>query len=99
MFDYDPRDRDVDSHDVEVHWVTPGRGSSDNNDSRELFDDTRTRDDARDRDPRDPFVHGLELPSGLEREVVVDGNDRYELNGDDSRSLATVGAFRVVPEG
>jgi hypothetical protein len=31
-------------------------------------------------------------------EVVLDGNDRYELNGDDSRTLATVGVFRVVAE-
>ncbi len=28
----------------------------------------------------------------------MDGDHRYELNGDDSRSLATVGAFRVVAE-
>jgi hypothetical protein len=28
----------------------------------------------------------------------MDGDHRYELNGDDSRSLATVGAFRVVGE-
>jgi len=52
----------------------------------------------RDVDPRDVLVEGLELPRGLEREIVLDGHDRYELNGDDSRSLATVGAFRVVSE-
>ena len=34
----------------------------------------------------------------LEREIVLDGDHRYELNGDDSRTLATVGAFRVVAE-
>ena len=34
----------------------------------------------------------------FDREVVLDGEERYELNGDDSRSLATVGAFRVVPD-
>ena len=28
----------------------------------------------------------------------MDGNHRYELNGDDSRSLAAVGAFRVIAE-
>jgi type IV secretory pathway VirB10-like protein len=30
--------------------------------------------------------------------VVFDREHRYELNGDDSRSLATIGAFRVVSE-
>jgi hypothetical protein len=29
---------------------------------------------------------------------VIDRDHRYELNGDDSRSLATVGTFRVVAE-
>src|SRR5438093_2873186 len=52
----------------------------------------------RDIDPRDVFLDGLELPRGLEREIVMDGDHRYELNGDDSRSLATIGAFRVVAE-
>ena len=53
----------------------------------------------RDHDPRDAFVEGLDLPRGLEREIVVDERDRtYELNGEDSRTLATVGAFRVVAE-
>jgi len=52
----------------------------------------------RDLDPRDVFLDGLELPRGLEREIVMDGDHRYELNRDDSRSLATVGAFRVVAE-
>ncbi|HEY2850569.1 MAG TPA: hypothetical protein VGI97_11870, partial [Gemmatimonadaceae bacterium] len=33
-----------------------------------------------------------------EREIVLDGDHRYELNGDDSRTLATIGAFRVVAE-
>jgi hypothetical protein len=44
------------------------------------------------------FLHDLELPRGPEREFVVDGDHRYELNGNDSRSLAAVGAFWVVAE-
>jgi hypothetical protein len=97
--DFDPRDRHDDRrHDLEVHWVTPGREASDD-DARDGLEDGRERDARRERDSRNPFVHGLDLPSGLEREVVVDGNDRYELNGNDSRSLATIGVFRVVPEG
>jgi hypothetical protein len=40
----------------------------------------------------------LDLPRGEERELVVDRDRVYELNGDDSRTLAAVGSFRVVPE-
>jgi hypothetical protein len=103
----DPRDRDDESRDVEVHWIELGRGSASDHgsedDVRDRVDDGRDRarhNDSRERghDPRDVFLEGLELPRGLERELVVDGHDRYELNGEDSRSLATVGAFRVVSE-
>ncbi len=38
------------------------------------------------------------MPRGEERELVVDRDRDYERNGEDSRTLATVGAFRVVPE-
>lgn len=41
----------------------------------------------------------LDLPRGLERELVQDSRERlYELNGDESRMLATIGAFRVVSQ-
>jgi hypothetical protein len=100
--DCDPRDRDDDARDVEMPWVDVRRFAVDaeSDDPRNREDDTRDRDgDARERDdPRDPFVNGLELPRGPERELVFDGDHRYELNGDDSRTLATVGAFRVVAE-
>ena len=98
MFDrFDPRDRDDDSRDdygvYDQRW----------NDPRDRDDDWRERDRERDRDrdrdPRDAFVEGLDLPRGLEREIVLDERDRtYELNCEDSRTLATVGAFRVVSE-
>ena len=98
----DPRDRDEDARDLEIHWIELGRaGVSDprDDDPRNRDEDVRERDrDPRDRDPRDVFLDGLELPRGLEREVVVDGDHRYELNGDDSRSLAAVGTFRVIGE-
>jgi DNA-binding MarR family transcriptional regulator len=59
----------------------------------------RERDRDRDGDPRDAFVESLDLPHGPEREIVLDDRDStYELNGEDSRTLATVGAFRVVSE-
>jgi hypothetical protein len=97
MFDrFDPRDRADDpraGHDIyDPRW---------DNDPRDRDEDPRERnhDRDRDRDPRDPFVEGLDLPRGLEREIVVDDRDRiYELNREDSRTLATVGAFRVVAE-
>jgi hypothetical protein len=43
-------------------------------------------------------MRDLDLPRGEERELVVDRNRVYELDGEDSRTLAAVGAFRVVPE-
>ena len=102
--DFDPRDRDDDARDIEMPWVELARrpGSDrEEDDPRDRRDDIRDRDRdirERDHDPRDAFLHDLELPRGPEREVVLDGDQRYELNGDDSRSLATVGEFRVVAE-
>jgi hypothetical protein len=54
--------------------------------------------DGDDRDPRDGLMHDLDLPRREERELVVDRDRVYELNGEDSRTLAAVGTFRVVPE-
>jgi hypothetical protein len=73
------------------------------------WDDAREREDGRarvyeerhwdDHDPRDGgLMHDLDLPRGDERELVVDRDRVYELNGEDSRTLAAVGTFRVVPE-
>ncbi|MBW8868221.1 MAG: hypothetical protein JF610_12990 [Acidobacteria bacterium] len=97
-YDADPRDRDQDN----------GQSPIDVTDSRERGDRYEReieRDhgwDVRDRDPDDPrdvLLDDLDLPRGLEREVVWDRDQTCELNGEDSRTLATVGAFRVVPEG
>jgi hypothetical protein len=100
--DFDPRDRDDDVRDMDMPWVDIRQLGVDaeRDDWRDRDEDTRDRNaDLRERDdPRDPFVEGLELPRGRERELVLDGDRRYELNGDDSRTLATVGAFRVVAE-
>lgn len=38
------------------------------------------------------------LPRGEQCELVVDRDRVYELNGEDSRTLAAVGAFRVASE-
>lgn len=60
--------------------------------------DSRDRADDRALDPRDVFVNSLDLPHGHDRELVHDRDREYTLNASDSRTLATVGAFRVVSE-
>jgi DNA-binding MarR family transcriptional regulator len=59
----------------------------------------RAADDprGRDLDPRDVFREGLDLPRGRERERVFVDDDTYALRGSEVRTLATIGAFRVVP--
>ena len=63
-------------------------------DGRDRVYDERDRDD----DPREGLMRDLDLPRGEEREMVVVRDHVYELDGEDSRTLAAVGAFRVVPE-
>ena len=53
-------------------------------------------DPGRAQDIRDVFSEGLDLPRGLERERVHVGERDYELRGSEVRTLASVGAFRVV---
>lgn len=64
-------------------------------DGRARVYEDRDRDDL---DPRDALMRDLDLPRGDERELVLNRDRRYDLNGEDSRALAVVGAFRVVPE-
>lgn len=67
-------------------------------DSRDRDDYSRDLD-ARDRepgDPRDAFMRDLDLPRGHERERVHDRDREYTLRESESRTLSTVGAFRVV---
>jgi DNA-binding MarR family transcriptional regulator len=57
----------------------------------------RDRDDRdRDREVPDAFTRHVHLPRGPERELVHDRDREYTLRGSESRTLATVGAFRVV---
>ena len=94
----DPRDRDGDGG---PHL---GRGPSSRDEKAEPdrrdHDDERWPDrdrDSRQRDPRDVFMRDLNLPRGREREIVYDPRDReYTLRGSETRTLSTVGAFRVV---
>lgn len=80
----------------DARWGDPREyGDRDHGDERPRVYDERDRDE---HDPRDGLMHDLDLPRGEERELVVDRDRAYELNGEDSRTLAAVGAFRVVPE-
>jgi hypothetical protein len=86
---------------------TLGRGPGDSRQSNADAHSRDPRDDARcpdrnreppDRafDPREPFTRDLNLPRGLEREIIRDRDREYTLRGSETRTLATVGAFRVV---
>jgi hypothetical protein len=80
------------------------RGDHSEDDPRNRDDDLRgfERDrDSRNRDesldPRDVFMRDLDLPRGPDREIVHDDRDRqYTLRASETRTLSTVGAFRVV---
>ena len=69
--------------------------------SRNARDDARQPERAREaqerpRDPNDAFTRHVDLPRGPERERVRHRDRAYTLRGSESRTLATVGAFRVV---
>ena len=89
----DSRDRDDDA------GPHIGRGPSSHEkseaDPRDR-DDERRPDRERGHDPRDVFTRNLDLPRGREREIVRDRDREYTLRGSESRTLATIGAFRVV---
>jgi len=55
-------------------------------------------DHVNDRDQRDVFTKDVDLPRSRERRPVRERDRVYEINGTESRMLATVGAFRVVSE-
>jgi DNA-binding PadR family transcriptional regulator len=108
--DVDSRDRDDGIHDREDQYLSLGRGGGGL--AKDADDDVRGRDsecrerdreggnrhDERGPDPRGVLVRDLDLPHGHDRELVH-GRDRdYALNGSETRTLATVGAFRVVSE-
>lgn len=99
----DPRD----SHDDDTGDASAARSASiddgrdpDPDRDREI-DRERGLDRDRDAglpDARDVFLHDVDLPRGDERETVFERDRCCEINGNESRTLATVGAFRIVPE-
>jgi DNA-binding MarR family transcriptional regulator len=64
-------------------------------DPRDL--DARERDSRDIHDLREVFSRDLNLPNGTDREIVRDRDHEYTLRGSETRTLSTVGAFRVVP--
>ena len=75
--------------------IRASTGERDRGHERPRVYDERDRDN---HDPRDGLMRDLDLPRGEERELVVDRDRVYELDGEESRTLAAIGAFRVVPE-
>jgi DNA-binding PadR family transcriptional regulator len=89
--------------DFDPRWSDDSRGRDGRDEGRELSQGSRAgTSDARDRDsldPRDVFMKDLDLPRGPERERVRVRDHCVTLRGSESRTLSTVGAFRVVPAG
>ena len=76
-------------------WGDDRRDRGDRNLSR---GDPDSREREQDRcEPRDVFVDRVSLPRGPEREHIRFRDRDYTLRGSESRTLASVGAFRVVP--
>ena len=98
----DCRPRDRDDEDARTLGRGPGndRHASDElgrdrrNDVRWAERDRNGRE--RDRKQQNTFTRHVRLPRGLEREIVRHRAREYALRGSESRTLATVGAFRVV---
>lgn len=86
--------------DFDPRWSDDPR---DRDQGRELSQGSRGGiSDPRERtalDPRDVFMKDLDLPRGPERERVRVRDHYVTLRGSESRTLSTVGAFRVVPAG
>lgn len=84
---YDPRDDERARGDAFGREISQGsRGAT----------KKRTPSGLDSSDPRDTFVRDVDLPRGPERERVRNSDRSYDLNGEESRLLATVGAFRVA---
>ena len=83
------RDRDNDGREL-------GRGPGDSRQSNQDGDDPRWPERERSHDPREVFARHLYLPRGHEREIVRVRDREYTLRGSETRTLAAVGAFRVV---
>ena len=82
----------------DARWGDDPRDRDDG--ARDLSRGSRGGSDPRERerlDPRDVFMADVDLPRGLDREHVHSHDHDYTLRGSETRTLSTVGAFRVVP--
>src|SRR5436190_11615941 len=79
--------RDIDPQSRETDRPAPSQGSRGSGDAI-----NRPTDEL-----RQVFARELDLPRGVERERVWSRTKAHALSRDDVRTLATVGAFRVVP--
>jgi len=82
----------------DARWGDDPRDRDDG--SRDLSRGSRGGSDPRERervDPRDVFMERVNLPRGMDRERVHFRDHDYTLRGSETRTLTTVGAFRVVP--
>jgi DNA-binding PadR family transcriptional regulator len=103
---FDPRDYDDDARGRDSDDARSlGRGPGSDRQTTETQDDAsrdyarwadRERDDPRGDRREDAFTRHVALPRGPERERVLCGERTYTLRGSEVRTLATVGAFRVV---
>lgn len=75
-------------------WGDDARDNSWEHAQRDRESRERDRDS---NDPRDACMRHVDLPRGPDRETVRDRDREYTLRGSETRTLATVGAFRVVP--
>ena len=90
----------------ETHARDLGRGPVSNSREEDTGDGRRDRQDARwsERDhaahglePRDALMRHVDLPRDPDRQIVYDARERaYALRESETRTLSTVGAFRVV---
>ena len=87
MFDFDPRDFDTRDRDDDRR---PDLGRAGHTSDNARVPERATPD------PRDIAIRHVDLPRGPSREPVRLRDREYEMNGNESRVLATVGAFRVV---
>jgi len=105
--DSDARDEDrfAPAPDRNDNGPSLGRGGGASRESQEDGSSARELMQARERereerpldnDVRAVFTRDLNLPRGAGRELVRDRDREYTLRGSESRTLATVGAFRVV---
>lgn len=106
---FDPRDCDDDSRGRDSDDARSlGRGPGSDRQNADAQDDAsrdyarwadRDREDGRGDERQDVFTRHVALPRGLDREQVRCDDRTYTLRGSEVRTLATVGAFRVVSSG